>query len=119
METFANFAISRTPFFVVCIALSNMKSLLFSICGTLFMLKVRCESYANPMIYPLIAYGITIVALALVTRAVRQLLTIYKKGQPDPTRGDIKNERLANMLKETLGHTKMLNFSVTGVAHGL
>ena len=47
----------------------------------------------------------------------RSLLAIYKKGQPDPTRGDLKSERLKNMLKETLGHTKMLNFSVTGVAH--
>ena len=69
------------------------------------------------MIYPVIAYGITIVALALVYRAVQQLLAIYKKGQPDPTRSNLKSERLANMLKETLGHTKMLNFSVTGVAH--
>ena len=69
------------------------------------------------MIYPLIAYGITIVALTLVTRAVRQLLAIYKKGQPDPTRSTHKDERFKNMLKETLGHTKMLNFSVTGVAH--
>ena len=69
------------------------------------------------MIYPLIAYGITIVALVLVGRAVQQLLAIYKKGQPDPTRSTYKKERLQNMLKETLGHTKMLNFSVTGVAH--
>ena len=66
------------------------------------MLKVHCESYANPMIYPLIAYGITVVALTLVTRAVRQLLAIYKKGQPDPTRSTHKDERFKNMLKETL-----------------
>ena len=81
------------------------------------ILKSTCESYSFSMIYPVIAYGITIVALALVYRAVQQLLAIYKKGQPDPTRSNFKSERLANMLKETLGHTKMLNFSVTGVAH--
>ena len=69
------------------------------------------------MIYPLISYGITVVALALVARAAKQLLAIYKAGQPDPTRGDDKKARLANMFKETLGHTKMLNFTVTGVAH--
>ena len=69
------------------------------------------------MIYPLIAYGITVVALALVARAVNQLLAIYKKGQPDPTRGNEKSARFKNMLKETVGHTKMINFSVTGVAH--
>lgn len=69
------------------------------------------------MIYPVIAYGATVAALLLVARAVRALLSIYKKGQPDPTRSTFKKERLTNMLKETLGHTKMLNFSVTGVAH--
>ena len=69
------------------------------------------------MIYPLISYIVTIVALVLVTRAIRELLAIYKKGQPDPTRGNDKSARLKNMLRETLGHTKMINFSVTGVAH--
>jgi len=64
-----------------------------------------------------LAYGVTVVALTLLTVRVRQLIATYKKAQPDPTRGDNKGARLANMLKEVLGHTKMLNFTATGIAH--
>ena len=64
-----------------------------------------------------LAYGVTVIALVLLTVRVRQLLATYKKGQADPTRGNNKGARLANMLKEVLGHTKMLNFTATGIAH--
>ena len=69
------------------------------------------------MFYPLISYSVTLVALVMVWRAINKLLAIYKGGQPDPTRSAQKRKRLAQMFRETLGHTKMLNFSVTGVAH--
>ena len=63
------------------------------------------------------AYGITIAALTLLAIRVRQLIGIYKKGAADPTRSGNRGARLKNMLKETLGHTKMLNFTATGIAH--
>ena len=63
------------------------------------------------------AYGITIVALTLLAIRVRQLIGIYKKGAADPTRSGNRGARLKNTLKETLGHTKMLNFTATGIAH--
>ncbi len=65
----------------------------------------------------IIAYGITIAALTLLAIRVRQLIGIYKKGAADPTRNDNRGARLKNTLKETLGHTKMLNFTGTGIAH--
>ena len=65
----------------------------------------------------IIAYGITITALTLLAIRVRQLVGIYKKGAADPTRGGNRGARLRNTLKETLGHTKMLNFTGTGIAH--
>jgi Fe-S oxidoreductase len=40
-----------------------------------------------------------------------------KAGQPDPTRSAEKGKRLALMAKEVLGHTKMLNFTGSGIAH--
>jgi Fe-S oxidoreductase len=40
-----------------------------------------------------------------------------KAGQPDPTRSNEKGKRLALMTKEVLGHTKMLNFTGSGIAH--
>ena len=64
-----------------------------------------------------LAYGITVAALVLLTIRVRQLLSVYKKGQPDPTRSGDRGARLKNMLTEVLGHTKMLNFTGTGIAH--
>ena len=66
-----------------------------------------------------LAYGITVAALVLLAIRVRQLITIYKKGQPDPTRSDNRASRFWNMTREVLGHTKMLNFTGTGIAHWL
>ena len=64
-----------------------------------------------------VAYGITVAALVLLAIRVRQLLAVYKKGQPDPTRSGDRGARFKNMLTEVLGHTKMLNFTGTGIAH--
>jgi Fe-S oxidoreductase len=64
-----------------------------------------------------ISYLITAVALILLTVRVRTLISLYKKQQPDPTRSDNKSARFTNMLKEVLGHTKMLKFTGSGIAH--
>jgi Fe-S oxidoreductase len=64
-----------------------------------------------------ISYLITIFAITLFAVRVRHLIALYKKQQPDPTRSGDKSARLKNMLKEVLGHTKMLNFTGTGIAH--
>ena len=64
-----------------------------------------------------ISYLITVIALVLLFVRVRQLIAIYKRQQPDPTRNNDKPARFRNMLKEVLGHTKMLNFTGTGIAH--
>jgi len=64
-----------------------------------------------------ISYLITVIALVLLFIRVRQLIAIYKKQQPDPTRSDNKSARLKNMFKEVLGHTKMLKFTGSGIAH--
>ncbi len=64
-----------------------------------------------------ISYLITAVALVFLAVRVRHLTSLYKKQQPDPTRSGDKSARMKNMLKEVLGHTKMLNFTGTGIAH--
>ena len=64
-----------------------------------------------------ISYLITAVALILLAIRVRQLIAIYKKQQPDPTRSNDKAARFKNMLQEVLGHTKMLKFTGSGIAH--
>ena len=64
-----------------------------------------------------ISYLITVFALVLLTVRTRLLISLYKKQQPDPTRSNDKSARFKNMLKEVLGHTKMLNFTGSGIAH--
>ena len=64
-----------------------------------------------------LAYGVTLIALVLLAVRVRALIGIYKKGQPDPTRRNDKAARLKMAAGEIFGHTKMLNFSVVGIAH--
>ena len=64
-----------------------------------------------------ISYLITAAALILLTVRVRTLITLYKKQQPDPTRSKNKSARLKNMFTEVLGHTKMLKFTGSGIAH--
>ena len=64
-----------------------------------------------------IAYSITVVAVALMVVRTRQLIGMYKKGQPDPTRSNDRGKRLRMAAGEILGHTKMFNFTVVGFAH--
>jgi hypothetical protein len=64
-----------------------------------------------------LSYLVTAFAVGLFILRTRQLIALYKKQQPDPTRSGNRGARLSNMLKEVLGHTKMLNFTGTGIAH--
>ena len=68
-------------------------------------------------LYVALAYGITAIALTLFAIKVKALAAKIRSGQADPTRRDNKSARFKNMLKEILGHTKMLNFTATGIAH--
>ncbi len=64
-----------------------------------------------------LAAVVTLGAIALVVRAVRGILRVVRLGQPDPERFDRKRARLGTMVTETLGHTRMLRWTVVGAAH--
>ena len=82
-------------------------------------------SFIPPLTYPFpmnlalagLSYGITVVALVLLVVRTKKLIGIYKKGQPDSTRGNDKAQRFKMAFGEIFGHTKMFNFSVVGLAH--
>lgn len=74
-------------------------------------------SYWLNLVLPLISYGITLFALTLLYINGKKLLAIFRGGQPDPTRSGNRSSRMGHMLGEILGHTKMLNFTGTGIAH--
>ena len=63
------------------------------------------------------AYAITVVALVLMVVRTRELIGIYRKGQPDPTRRNDRGKRLRMAAREIIGHTKMFNFTIVGFAH--
>ncbi|BCB88557.1 Fe-S oxidoreductase [Phytohabitans suffuscus] len=64
-----------------------------------------------------IAAAVTLAAIALAARAVRQIVAVVRSGQPDPSRFGDKGLRLREMLAETLGHTRMLRWTLVGAAH--
>jgi hypothetical protein len=65
----------------------------------------------------LIAYLLTAVAVGIFSYRGFELYKKISSGQSDPSRFNNKGVRLKNMLVEVLSHTKMLNFTVTGIAH--
>jgi Fe-S oxidoreductase len=65
----------------------------------------------------LTAYLLTVVAVGIFSFRSFQLFKKISAGQADPSRFNNKGKRLANMLHEVLSHTKMLNFTATGIAH--
>ncbi|MGN6688429.1 MAG: (Fe-S)-binding protein [Actinomycetales bacterium] len=60
---------------------------------------------------------VTVVALALVARAARSIIGILHLGAPDGSRSGQRGERTKAMLRETLGHSRMLQWSLVGSAH--
>ena len=60
---------------------------------------------------------ITLVAVVLATRAVLQMVSVIRVGQPDPGRLGAWPTRGRVMLTEIFGHTRMLKWSVVGAAH--
>ncbi len=65
----------------------------------------------------LIAYLLTALAVGIFSYRGFELYKKISAGQSDPSRFNNKGVRLKNMLVEVLSHTKMLNFTVTGIAH--
>ncbi len=64
-----------------------------------------------------VSLAITLVAVALFVKAIRSMIAVIKIGQPAVNRTNDKGARWATMFKETLGHTRMLQWSVVGAAH--
>ena len=65
----------------------------------------------------IIAYLLTVVAISIFSFRSFQLFKKISAGQSDPSRFLNKGARGRNMLREVLTHTKMLNFTATGIAH--
>ena len=63
-----------------------------------------------------VSLAIAAVGIALFVRAIRSILGVIRVGQP-AARTDRPAARTVTMLKETLGHTRMLQWTLVGAAH--
>ncbi len=63
-----------------------------------------------------VSLAITAVALVMTTRAVRQMLGVIRIGQP-ASRTDKPGARTVTMLKESMLHTRMLQWHWVGALH--
>ncbi len=63
-----------------------------------------------------VSLSITAVAVALFARTVTHMVRVIRLGQP-VDRTDQPGRRLATLVKETLGHTRMLQWTKVGIAH--
>ena len=66
-----------------------------------------------------VALAVSVVGVVLFIRAVASIVGVVKLGKPAPGRGDHRGQRWRNLLAETLGHTRMLQWTKVGVAHWL
>jgi hypothetical protein len=64
-----------------------------------------------------VSLAIAAVGIALFVKAIRSIIATLKIGQPTVGRTDDKSARTVTMLKETLGHTRMLQWTLVGAAH--
>src|SRR3712207_3628617 len=64
-----------------------------------------------------LALAATVLGVALFARAVLVIVGVVRLGRPLPGRRDRPADRWRNLLAETLGHTRMLQWSAVGVAH--
>ncbi len=64
-----------------------------------------------------VSLGLTAVALAILVPAVLKMLGVIRLGQPAAGRTDQPLARTLTMLKETVLHTRMLQWTWIGVMH--
>jgi len=64
-----------------------------------------------------LALVVSVVGVALFARAVAAIVGVVKLGRPTFKRDDHPVDRWKHLVAETLGHTRMLQWSTIGVAH--
>jgi Fe-S oxidoreductase len=64
-----------------------------------------------------VSLSVSVVAVALTTRAVRAMLKVIRQGQPAMGRADRPVARGLNLLKETFLHTRMFQIWWVGALH--
>ncbi|WP_435747279.1 (Fe-S)-binding protein [Nocardioides sp. SYSU DS0663] len=64
-----------------------------------------------------VSLAIAAVGITLFVRAIRDMLRVIRMGQPAMNRTDQPGKRTWVLVRETLGHTRMLQWKLVGAAH--
>ena len=64
-----------------------------------------------------VALAVSVVGVVLFARAAAAIVGVVTLGRPVPGRRDNPGERWRHLLTETLGHTRMLQWTAIGAAH--
>jgi ferredoxin len=64
-----------------------------------------------------VSLAVAAVGIALFVQAIRSMVATIRIGRPAAGRTDHPSARSLTMLKETLGHTRMLQWTAMGVGH--
>ncbi len=64
-----------------------------------------------------VALAVSVLGVALFARAVASIVGVVRLGQPVTGRRDAPGARWRHLLTETLGHTRMLQWTAVGAAH--
>ncbi|MGW5365790.1 (Fe-S)-binding protein [Actinopolymorpha pittospori] len=65
----------------------------------------------------IISTAITLVAVALVARTAASMVNVVRLGQPAIGRTDQPAQRWRTLVRETLGHSRLLKWRLVGAAH--
>ncbi|MFB9432536.1 Fe-S oxidoreductase, partial [Streptoalloteichus tenebrarius] len=65
----------------------------------------------------LVSIPLSVLGWGLFLRALWRVVAVVRLGAPDPTRTDDWPGRVGSVLRETLGHTRMLKWTLVGFAH--
>ncbi|MFK4083033.1 (Fe-S)-binding protein [Kribbella sp. NPDC020789] len=65
----------------------------------------------------IVSLAIAAVGVALFGKTIGHMVSVVKLGQPAPGRTDQPGQRSLTLAKETLGHTRMLQWSHIGILH--
>jgi hypothetical protein len=74
---------------------------------------------ALQVVLGLVCVAATVVAVAMLAVTTARMVRTIRLGQPDPTRNGPFLARLRTVVKEVLGHTRMLKWTRVGIAHWL
>ncbi|PJJ57951.1 Fe-S oxidoreductase [Mumia flava] len=64
-----------------------------------------------------VSLGLTVVTIPILVKAVLDMTSVMRKGAPAPGRTGNPSGRTWTMLKETVGHTRMLQWTWIGIMH--